>query len=325
MAGAVERDLTLGVDLGGTKVLVALVDPAGEIVASFRHPTQAESGFERVVEAIVESVHECLVQAGIAGAGALGVGVAGQVERHTGAVRFAPNLGWRDAPLRLELERRLSLPVAVLNDVRAATWGEWRHGAGRGVDDLVVLFVGTGVGGGIVSGGRVLEGCGNSAGELGHLTIVAGGRKCRCPNRGCLEAYAGGWAIAERARDAAQADGATGRALVARAGGIERITAATVTDAWHAGDPLAIRIVEETAGYLAAGIVAIVNALNPCTLVLGGGVLEKVPEYVGRVEPLVRASALGSAVEALRIVPATLAGSAGVIGAAAVARERPSP
>ncbi len=323
MAGAADGALTLGVDLGGTKVLVALVNAAGEIVASYRHPTRAESGFGQIVQAIVESVNACLAKAGVEQAAALGVGVAGQVERHTGVVRFAPNLGWREVPLRAELEHRLSLPVAVLNDVRAATWGEWRHGAGRGVQDLVVLFVGTGVGGGVVSGGRVLEGCGNSAGELGHMTIVVDGRRCRCRNLGCLEAYAGGWAMADRAREAAEADGAAGRALVARAGGMEKITAATVTEAWREGDGLAARLVEETAGYLAAGIVAIVNAFNPCTLVLGGGVLEKVPEYVTRVEPLVRERALGAAVEPLRIVPAALGGSAGVIGAAAVARARP--
>ncbi len=201
MSKAVEQ-LNVGVDLGGTKVEAALVDAEGHVVTSRRHPTDSKTkGPQRVIADIVACVGECLGE-GVRNAGALGVGVAGQIDAATGTVRFAPNLGWRDVPLRAELERTLRLPVVVVNDVRAATFGEWAHGAGKGVNDLVCLFIGTGIGGGVVSGGQLLEGCCNMAGELGHMTIVAGGRPCHCPNRGCLEAYVGGWSIAERAQDA---------------------------------------------------------------------------------------------------------------------------
>jgi glucokinase len=194
------------------------------------------------------------------------------------------------------------------------------YGAGQGVDNLVCLFVGTGVGGGIVSGGKLLEGCNNTAGELGHMTIVTDGRQCHCRNRGCLEAYAGGWAIGERAQEAVSNDLKAGQQLVTLAGSIEQISAATVTEAYTAGDPLAQRIVEETAHFLAAGLVGIVNAFNPCLIVLGGGVVQGLPEYVSMAEHIVRRNALEAALEGLRIVSAALGNKAGVIGAAALAR-----
>ncbi|MBI4279189.1 MAG: ROK family protein [Armatimonadetes bacterium] len=314
------RTATLGVDLGGTKVETAIVDDVGNILAAHRRPTHAGKGAAGIIADIVACARDCLGEASRA-AEALGIGVAGQVDAATGTVRFAPNLGWRDVPLRAELEQALALRVVVTNDVRAATWGEWQHGAGRGVDDLVCVFVGTGVGGGIVSGGRMLEGCSGSAGEVGHMTIVAGGRRCRCPNRGCLEAYAGGWAIAERAQEAVRADLRAGGTLVALAGDVQNITAASVAQAYRQGDPLSCHLVAETGRYLAAGMVGIVNAFNPCLLILGGGVIEGLPELIPLVEREIRARALGAAVEPLRVVKAALGGDAGVVGAAVLAQK----
>jgi glucokinase len=160
------ESLTLGVDLGGTKIETSLVDTTGHILASQRRPTQPERGPDGVIGDIIECVKNCLGEASKS-AQALGVGMAGQIEKYNGIVRFAPNLGWRNVPLGAMLEEALVL-----------------------VDDLICLFVGTGVGGGIVSGSKLLEGCDNSAGELGHLTIMTDGRQCHCRNRGCLEAYA---------------------------------------------------------------------------------------------------------------------------------------
>jgi glucokinase len=312
--------MTIGLDLGGTKIQTALVDAAGRIMVSRRQPTNPEKGPDEVIANIVASVKACLGEAGKTVQG-LGVGVAGQLDR-TGTLRFSPNLpGWRNVPLKVELEDALAMPVVITNDVRAATWGEWRHGTGQDVDDMVCLFVGTGIGGGVVSGGRLMDGCSNTAGELGHMTIVADGRRCHCPNRGCLEAYAGGWAIAERAQQAVDADPQAGQRLIVLAGDVQQISAATVTHACSDGDPLACRLVEETTQYLAAGVVGIVNAFNPCLLVLGGGVIQGRPEYVPTVERLVRKNALQTAVEGSRIVIAALGNKAGVIGAAALARD----
>jgi len=311
--------LTLGIDLGGTKVETSLVDSSGNIVSSHRSPTQAEKGPDGVIADIVECVRGCLGAAGNI-AQAAGVGMAGQIEKGSGIVRFAPNLAWHNVPLKDSLEKELEIPVLVTNDVRAATYGEWRYGTGQDSDDLVCIFVGTGIGGGVVSGGRLLEGCNNAAGELGHITVVSDGRKCHCHNYGCLEAYAGGWAIAERAREAVRDEPELGRPIIELAGSIEQISALTVTQAYEKGEPLAIRIVEETTRYLAAGLVGIINAFNPCLLVLGGSVIEGLSAYLSTAELIVRRNALEVAVEELRITTAGLGNKAGVIGAAALAR-----
>ncbi|MGK7311030.1 MAG: ROK family protein [Candidatus Longimicrobiales bacterium M2_2A_002] len=318
-----DAGLAVGVDLGGTKILAALVTPDGRTVATERRETDVDGGFQAVVAQVVDAVRACRDDAGGSPVEAVGVGVAGQVTE-AGMVTRAPNLFWEDAPLRTELAEALGLPVVVLNDVRAAAWGEWRHGAGRGGRDMAVVFVGTGIGGGIVSGGRMTTGCTNTAGELGHITIVAGGRECRCGNRGCLEAYAGGWGIAERAREAVGEDPAAGAGMLERAGALDEITAETVHEARADGDPLARRLVDQTADFLAAGMVSVVNAFNPCRLVLGGGIVEHVPLYLDRVREHVRVNGLEAAVDELTVVGAALGGEAGVLGAASHAREAQS-
>jgi glucokinase len=322
-----QKNWTIGVDLGGTKVEAAAVDASGSILKKIRRPTAVAGGPEAVAREIVEMVSD------LQGAGpgqallGVGVGVAGQIEATTGVVRFAPNLKWRDVPFREQLGQILKLPVALTNDVRAATWGEWLHGAGQGCDDLICLFVGTGIGGGVVSGGRMLSGCSNTAGELGHTTVALDGPVCTCGRRGCLEALAGGWAIARQARNAIQADPAGGRGILQAAAELkqrsatpEDVTAQAVARAAQSGDPLAGRLVEEAARALVAGCASLVNAFNPCRLILGGGVIEGLPELVERIARGVAQEGLQAATESLQVLPARLHGEAGVIGAAALAR-----
>jgi glucokinase len=323
----------VGVDLGGTKVEVALVDARGRIHCRWKEPTRVEAGPQGVAAQIVQMVGELQETAGAPGAPrGLCVGVAGQVAADSGLVRFAPNLRWRDVPLKDMLQGPLNLPVAVVNDVRAATWGEWLHGAGQGVSDLICLFVGTGIGGGVVSGGRLLLGCSNTAGELGHTTVLLGGPRCTCGHQGCLEALAGGWAIARDARAAIAADPAAAKGLLSVAAelkggpvGLEEVTAAAVSRAAQGGDPLARRLVDQVAQALIAGAVSLVNAFNPCRLILGGGVIEGLPELVDRVEAGVRPQALAAAAAPLTVVRAQLHNEAGVIGAAALARQLSAP
>lgn len=310
---------TLGIDLGGTKVEAALVDASGHVLQSHRHPTDAERGADRVIDDIVDCVIECLSGAPNRAAAA-GIGVAGQVDAERGLVRTAPNLDWSNVPLQDRLEAALDLPVAVANDVRAITWGVWQHGAGRGVEDLVVIFVGTGIGGSVVSGGDMLEGDRGVAGELGHIPILPFGRSCHCPNDGCWEAYAGGWALAERAQEAVQAHPEAGAALRVRAGSVDNITGRTVHAACADGDPLATDLVEATGEYLGIGMSGVVNAFNPARVVLGGGVIEGHPEYVDHVRRIVNERALQVTTDELEIVRSDLGGRAGVVGAATMAR-----
>ncbi len=311
-------DAALGVDLGGTKIALGVVDRAGTVLDAQRLPTRAERPAREVIADIITSVNDRWADR-LPKDRPLGIGVAGQVDER-GTVLFGPNLHWNNVPLGRELTRGLGRPVAVLNDVQAATVGEWSYGAGREASDLVCMFVGTGVGGGIVADGRLRHGASGTAGELGHITVVRNGRKCRCPNSGCLEAYAGGWAIAERAREAVRERPAEGAALVRLAGDSASISSETVEAAYRIHDRLARELVEDTMGYLASGLVSVVNAIDPGTVVLGGGVLEGFLSLIPSLAKEVKARALAVAARRLTVVPARLGNESGVVGAASYAR-----
>lgn len=311
----------VAVDLGGTKLYVAEVDANGRTGRTVRRPTVLREGADSVVDEIREAVTQ-LAGGKLAYAG-LAIGVAGQVDPASGTVLQAPNLRWKDFPLRERLESALGLGVTVINDVQAAAYGEWLHGAGRGVQDMVAVFVGTGVGGGIISRGELVIGCGGSAGEIGHTTIDMNGPECRCGNHGCLEAHAGGWAIARRAREAVERDPSHADALLAAAGGDASVlTAEMVGTTAAAGDPLARELVRQTGEALGVGIASLANAYNPCTIVLGGGVIEGMPELIDLVQHTVEQRALPAAVAQLSIVPAALGTDSGVVGAASWAFRR---
>ena len=243
------------------------------------------------------------------------------MDPESGTVLHAPNLGWDDFPLGGRLREALGLPTFVLNDVQAATVGEWRYGAAQGEDHVVCMFLGTGLGGGVLSNGELVRGCAGSAGELGHITVELNGPPCTCGRRGCLEALVGGWAIARRARQMVERDSDSG--LLRRADGDpEKITAETVAEAFQDGDPLARELVKDVGTALSAGAGSVVNALNPCVLVLGGGVIEGIPELLELVRQGIEERALDAALRPLRIVEAQLGERAAAIGAATWARLR---
>ena len=326
---------SIGVDLGGTKIAVALVDARGQIGKLKKYATDVHGGPDAITGQIVAGVRELLessISAGSASGTAntsavpvvgVGVGVAGQIEAGSGIVHFAPNLDWHEVPLKAELEKALGLPVVVTNDVRAITWGEWLFGAGKGVDDLICMFVGTGIGGGVVAGGRMLAGSSNTAGEVGHICIDMDGPLCTCGNRGCLEVFAGGWAIAARAQNIARTHPREAKLLLQLADNeLADITAEIVAEASYKNDPLAQHLVGEAVEALVAGMVSLINTFNPRLIVLGGGVIDGMPEIINQVDTKVRWRCLSAAAENLRIVASVLGGEAGVVGAAAlVARE----
>ncbi len=314
-----ENSGAIGVDVGGSKVEVAEVDAHGSVRRRVRRPTDVAGGPAGVIRETVAAVRQ-LQEATNFSVLAIGVGIAGQIDPHSGTVRFAPNLGWREVPLQAELSASLRLPTSVTNDVRAATWSEWAYGAGEGAEDVVCLFMGTGIGGGVVSGGRLLLGASNIAGELGHVTVDYDGPLCHCGNRGCLEALVSGWAIARDAQEAVSAEPAAGTVLLAAAGGDpQSLTAKIVAEVARQGDPLARRLVERAGHALAAGCVGLVNALNPSRLILGGGVIDGLPELLDVVRREIQEHALPSARQGLQVLPAKLQKDAVVIGAAAMA------
>src|SRR5699024_8563710 len=229
-----------------------------------------------------------------------------------------PNLKWHDVPLDANLEKRLDLPVFVLNDVRAAAWGEWLHGAGKECDHMICMFVGTGIGGGIVSEGKMVKGASNSAGEIGHMTVQLDGPRCHCGNRGCLEALAGSWALERDAKEAIGTSGDRDSAILKLAGGDkEQITAKMVIKAYEEEDKLAVQLIDRAVNALAGGLTGLVNALNPELIILGGGVIEHLPGSIPIIEKKVKKWSLKAATESFKIVPTQLHDDSGVIGAAA--------
>ncbi len=308
--------------MGGTKIELALCDANGRIHQEHRYETKVEGGAEAVKKQIIDGVGLLGRQAheDIAG---IGIGVAGQIDEKSGTVKSAPNLGWKNESLKQALADETDLPVTVINDVRAAAWAEWQHGAGRNCNDLVCVFIGTGIGGGIVSNGRMLTGAADTAGEIGHMTIDLEGAMCHCGNRGCLETLAGGWAIADRAAETAAARPSRAACILEKADGkAEDITAEMVIEAYHQSDELARMLVETAGRAVVAGISGLVNVVNPERVIMGGGIINGLPEMIKWVDEGVRFRSLVSAAENLAVTPARLGNKAGVIGAATVARQQ---
>lgn len=316
----------IGVDLGGTNIVVGVlpIDGGdGEVLALRKVTTDAHRGAKYVVDRIIgliaDAREEVVSRHGAATDSFAGVGIGspGPLNRKTGTVINTPNLGWRNFPLRDLIANAVGLPATLDNDANCATYGEWWLGAGRNVDTLVGLTLGTGIGGGIVLGGKIFHGVSDAAAEIGHMTIDSTGRRCNCGNYGCLEAYASGPAIAARAVEGIEA-GAESLLPGLVEGKLEAVTAATVYEAVVLGDPYANDVMRETAKLLGTGIANIINVLNPEMIVISGGVTRAGDHLFVPLRAEVRRRAFRVAEEACQIVSARLPGTAGVIGAAGV-------
>ena len=316
----------VGVDLGGTNTSVGVlpIDGGnGEMLVMTTKPTEASKGAKYVVDKVVGMVNDAIRTVASENGGSkddfagIGIGSPGPLDRKTGTIINTPNLGWRNFPLRDLISNQVGLPAALDNDANCATYGEWWLGAGKNVDNLVGFTLGTGIGGGIVLGGKIFHGIGDVAGELGHMTIDSTGRKCNCGNYGCLEAYASGPAIAARAVEGIEAGAETVLPDLVD-GDLDKITAATVYEGAVLGDAYANAVMKETAKFLGTGVANIINILNPQMVVIAGGVTQAGDHLFVPLRAEVRRRAFKSAQEACQIVPAKLLGSAGVIGAIAM-------
>jgi len=314
----------LGVDIGGTNLVVAAIPTGGgEPVALRSQETFPERGGDATVADIAEMVEAVVEETGAAlGVGrdafaGLGIGCPGPLDLTSGVVISSPNLGWNGYPIRDRIAEAVSLPASLDNDANCATYGEWWQGAGKGAQSLFGVTVGTGIGGGYILDGRLVRGTSGSAGEIGHTTIDFTGRRCGCGNYGCLEAYASGPNIAARAREGLEA-GYDSRLPQMVDGDLDAITARTVYDALMDGDEYAQEVMTETAKILGAGVANVVNTLNPEVVVIVGGVTRAGDHLFGPLRSEVRRRAFPSAVEACTIVPGALPSTAGVIGAAGI-------
>ena len=318
----------IGVDLGGTNIVAgAMPLDGGREFAMRTTPTRVEEGPARVVERIASMIEE-VIAGTISETGAsreqfagVGIGSPGPLNRETGVVISASNLRFYNFPLRDEVSRLTALPASLDNDARCATLGEHWRGAARGVRNVLGMTIGTGIGGGLIVDGKLYHGSSDVAGEIGHMTIDSTGRRCTCGNYGCLEAYASGPAIADRAREAL--DGNEASILPSLVGGDPaRITAQTVYEASKKGDMIAREVVRETARFLGTGVSNLINIFNPEMVVITGGVTQAGDALFEPLRAEVRRRAFKPAVDACRIVPGALPLSAGVVGAVATFKLR---
>ena len=318
--------LTIGVDVGGTKIATGLVDADGTILTSLRRPTPAQE-VDAVVDVIADAVAELAAGRDARDAGgveAVGIGAAGFVDAARSTVIFAPNLAWRDEPLAATVSERTGLPVVVENDANAAAWGEFRFGAARDAHSSLVITVGTGIGGGIVLDDRLVRGSHGFAAEIGHINIKPGGRRCGCGLRGCWERYGSGSALVHEARELATVSPVQGAKLLKLAGGDPGgITGLHVTQAAREGDNAAIEVFDTVGKWIGHGLADMVATLDPEVVVLAGGVSE-----AGELlrKPAQRTFEKNLTARSFRAVPqirlATLGNMAGIVGAADLARER---
>jgi glucokinase len=304
----------IGVDVGGTKIAAGVVTPEGEILNEVRYPSAGPR--ERLLSSIARAVDEAKDGYEV---GAVCLAVPGFVLSAENKVIFAPNLhAIEGVPLKDELGERTGLSVTVENDANAAAWGEFRFGAGREVDHLVFITLGTGVGGGVVMHRILLRGAQGAAGELGHVTIQATGPRCGCGNHGCLEALASGTAIQRRAREVAneQPGSALGRLAIER-----RVLGEDVTELAREGDEAAISVLKETGVWLGIGLAGFVNVFNPEVIAIGGGVARAGELILEHARQEVYLRARSPSRDLVRIQEATLGAESGVLGAAALARD----
>ncbi len=318
----------IGVDLGGTNIVAGAMTADGSRHLNVRSiPTNAALGDEGVADRMVTLVEGVILdtmrETGIFRSDFIGVGVGapGPLDRERGIVIVTPNLGWRNFPLRDEVSKRVGLPASLDNDANCATLGEWWCGAAKGGRHVIGITIGTGIGGGLIIDGRLFHGASDVAGEIGHTTIDSTGRRCNCGNYGCLEAYASGPAIAERAREAL-AGGEPSILLKMVGDDLGKITAQLVYDAAKKDDDVARQVVRETANFLGAGVANLLNIFNPDVVVIAGGVTQAGAPLFEPLRAEVRRRAFRPAVEACKILPGTLRGSAGVVGAVATFKQQ---
>lgn len=315
----------IGVDLGGTNLRAGVVDPvSGEISHLTSVPTHAAEGHDAVMRRMGELVNNVIHVSGRSPTefAAIGIGVPGMLDLERGTTLFLPNLpgNWRNVPLAATIQSLTGLPVALLNDVRAITYGEWKFGAGRGAETVAVFAIGTGIGGGLVIHNRLHLGLGGTAGELGHMTIDFNGPRCGCGNHGCVEAFASGPAIAAMGMKAV-AQGLT-TTIGARVGyDLNQITPEVIAQAAEEGDAIAREIFDQAGMYLGVAIASIIVAVTPKRVIIAGGIARAGDLLLEPIRRTVQQRVTLAPVEQIQIIPAALGDKAGVAGVALWAGE----
>ncbi len=309
----------IGIDLGGTNIKAAMVDTeTGEITATRSTPTKAREGHHVVIAEMAKLVDEIITVGGQTkkDIGGIGVGLPGLIDLEKGLAVFLTNLpgNWRNVPVRDQLSKLTNLPVSLLNDARSMTLGEWKFGAGQGVD-IACYTLGTGIGGGLVINGRLILGPSGSAGELGHMSVDFNGPQCGCGGRGCIEAFASGPAIAAMGMKAVVQGRSTMIADLA-VGDLNQITPELISEAAQAGDAIALEIYEFAGMIIGAGMANVITMFNPQRIVIGGGVAAAGELIFDPIRRSIKERVFLTDSDLVDVVPARLGNNAGLIGAA---------
>ena len=316
-------EYVVGVDLGGTKILSGVFDHSLESIGVVKLSTKSQRGVDKVIERIARCVQDAVDEADLSmkQVAGLGIGAPGAVDFGGGTVIFAPNLeGWKDVPLKKELEKQLGVPVFVENDCNIAALGVYSTELKSKPRSMVGIFVGTGIGGGLVINGELYSGFGHTAGELGHMVIDVNGPKCGCGNKGCFEALASRTAIFQQIK-AGIKDGQKTMLTEMLGDDLEDLRSGDLRKAIRRGDKFVDRIVEGAAEYIGIATANLINILNPEVVVLGGGVIEALADEMMSVIVETAADyAMPGAMKGVEIVASKLGDSAGITGAAVLAR-----
>lgn len=311
------KKYSIGIDLGGTKILIALVDrETGEVLHHVKKKTKKDKGPKNIIKKMLEGIDELLEESGktLDDISSIGVGAAGQIDRQNGILIAAANLDCYDLNIKGILSEKFNIPVFIGNDVEIAAIGEQKFGAGKGCDDFVCVFVGTGVGSAIIKDGKIITGATGTAGEIGHIIVDLNGRQCSCGAHGCLEAYASRSAI-ERRIEGALKKGRKSCILDYLETG-KSITSSMIQKSIEREDELVLQCVTEASEYLSGGIASIINFINPELVILGGGLIEAVDYFYQKTIKKARAKSLPVPAEKIQFKKAMLGDYSGVIGAA---------
>jgi glucokinase len=311
----------IGIDLGGTKIYAAVVDHAGKIIASARKRTKSELGFDSVAARMVACAREAVSQAKMTfnDIAAIGIGSPGPLDLKQGTIIETPNLGWKNAPLKATIENALQKPAVVDNDGNVGILGEYAYGAGHHAEHMVGLFIGTGIGGGIIVDGKLLHGFNENAGELGHMILDPSGPKCGCGRNGCMEAFASRLAIEREIRIAAL-QGVPTKVFDNKIDINERIRSKRLADAFAADDAAVKIAVNKSATYIGYGVANLLNIFNPQVVIIGGGVVEALGQvYINLIKETAVRNVFPIAYRKVQIVAAALKDDSAVLGAAVLA------
>jgi glucokinase len=308
--------------VGGTKVLALVAIADGQVLGEAVIPTPASEGPVRVVEVMAQAANQAMANAGVELSAVHGVGIAaaGAIDQRRGIVIHSPHLlGWDRVPLVQLLQHHLQLPTVMDNDANLAALGEYTYGAGQGVDNLLFVTLSTGIGGGIIIGGRLYRGGHGFAGEVGHISVLAGGPRGWSSVAGAVEALASGSALAGEVSRRLRNGEPSLLQERGSAHGTEAVTAELIFEAYHRGDELARKVVAQAVVYLGAGLTSLVNVLDPELLIIGGGLANQWEAYIEPAVEIMRAQAMAGIGRSLRVVPAALGARAGALGAVALA------